>query len=373
MSDQHPEHRPTGPEPRPVLQELPPYAPGKPPEAIPGLTAYKLSSNENPLPPLPSVLQEANAFEAFNRYPDTLCTRLRETLAPDLGVPAEDIVTGAGSLGALMQVLAAFAGRNDDGVADEVVYAWRSFEAYPIVVETAGARSVRVPLLPDGRHDLDAMAAAVTQNTAIVILCTPNNPTGPVLRTAEVEDFLAKVPRDVLVIIDEAYLEFITEPEAVDGIALYRKYQNVLSLRTFSKAYGLANLRIGYTVARQEITRHLRTVATPFAVSGVAETAAVASVRHRGELETRVKGIVAERERVVAALQQQGWDLPEAQGNFVWLPLGERSARFTLMAEQRALSVRQFAGEGVRVTIGEDEANDRLIDLAQAFLAEVDA
>lgn len=359
-----------GPEPRPVLSQLPPYAAGKPPRQIPGLAPYKLSSNENPVPPLPSVLKDVARFEAYNRYPDTLCTALREVLAPELDVPAEDIVTGAGSLGALTQVLAAFAGRNDDGVADEVVYAWRSFEAYPIVVETAGAQSVQVPLLPDGRHDLDAMADAVTQNTSVVILCTPNNPTGPVLRTAEVEAFLERVPQDVLVVVDEAYIEFITEPDAVNGIDLYRRHPNVLSLRTFSKAYGLANLRIGYTVARPEITRHLRTVATPFAVSGVAEAAAISSVRHRDELDVRVKGIVAERERVVAALHEQGWEIPEAQGNFVWLPLGEAATAFAALAEDHALSVRAFAGDGVRVSIGEDEANTRFLDVADQYLRQ---
>lgn len=372
MSDPHTSSLPVlGPQPRPVLGQLPPYAAGKPPVTVPGLQSYKLSSNENPLTPLPAVLEAVAAASAVNRYPDTLCTELRQVLAPELDVPEDDIVTGAGSLGALMQILAAYAGTNDDGVQDEVVYPWRSFEAYPIVVELAGARSVQVPLKADGSHDLDAMAAAVTQNTSIVILCTPNNPTGPVLRREQVEDFIQKVPRDVLIIVDEAYLEFITEPEAVDGIELYREHPNVLSLRTFSKAHGLANLRIGYSVARPEITKHLRATATPFGVSTVAEQAAVASVEHMADVRLRVKSLVAERERVVEALNAQGWDLPESQGNFIWLGLGDKAEAFGAAAEGRALAVRVFAGEGVRVSIGEEEANTRFIELAAEVLEKL--
>ncbi|MGO3141079.1 MAG: histidinol-phosphate transaminase [Galactobacter sp.] len=374
MSEPHTSSLPViGPQPRPVLGQLPPYAAGKPPATVPGLTSYKLSSNENPLEPMPAVLDAIRDAAAVNRYPDTMCTALREELAGVLDVPADDIVTGAGSLGALTQILAAFAGTNDDGVQDEVVYPWRSFEAYPIVVELAGARSVQVPLKSDGSHDLDAMAAAVTQNTSIVILCTPNNPTGPALRREQVEEFMAKVPQDVLIIVDEAYLEFDTEPEAVDGIQLYREHLNVLSLRTFSKAHGLANLRVGYSVARPEITKHLRVAATPFAVSTVSEHAAIASLRHQEDVLLRVKGLVAERERVVEALTSQGWDLPETQANFVWLPLGEKAVAFGVAAERRALSVRVFAGEGVRVSIGEDEANSRFIELAGEALQKLRA
>lgn len=368
MSEPNADGRAVLPEPRPVLQQLPKYAAGKPPAVVEGLTSFKLSSNENPLPPLPQVLDAIRTFDDIYRYPDPLSSKLRAALAEQLGIPADDVVTGGGSLGALTQILAAYAGTNDDGVQDEVVYAWRSFEAYPIVIETAGARSVKVPLLVDGRHDLDAMAAAITENTSIVILCTPNNPTGPVLRTQDVEDFIAKVPSDVLVIIDEAYQEFVRIEDAVDGIAMYRKYPNVVALRTFSKAHGLANLRVGYTVSRPEITQYLRVVATPFAVSSIAETAAVVSTRNTAEMEVRVKGIVAERERVVAALTEQGWELPEAQGNFVWLGLGERAAEFALAAQERALAVRAFAGEGVRVSIGEPEGNTRFIELAGEFL-----
>ncbi|GAA4371426.1 histidinol-phosphate transaminase [Paeniglutamicibacter cryotolerans] len=354
-------------QPRPVIGRLPKYAAGKPPAAIDGLQSYKLSSNENPLAPLPEVIEAIHAQLEINRYPDPLATKLRNALAGYLDVPAEDIVTGAGSLGALNQILATFAGQNEDGVPDEVVYAWRSFEAYPICIETAGASSVQVPLTADGRHDLDAMAAAVNENTSVILLCTPNNPTGPVLLSDEVEDFIAKVPSNVLIVIDEAYQEFVRNENAVDGIESYRKHPNVVVLRTFSKAHGLANLRVGYSVSHPEITAYLRVAATPFTVSSLAEDAAVASLANIDKVVERVQSLVDERERVVAGLKALGWVFPETEGNFVWLPLGANSAEFAALAQGQALSVRGFANEGVRVSIGEVEGNTRFLDLCSKY------
>lgn len=355
--------------------KLPPYAAGKPPVAVPGLTPYKLSSNENPFAPVPAVVERVHemvtgiegAPSLMCRYPDPLSTALRERLAEHLQVPAADIVTGAGSLGALSQVITAFAGEGEGTAPDEVIYAWRSFEAYPIVVRTAGARDVPVPLTADHRHDLPAMLAAITERTRVILLCTPNNPTGPVLTTAEVEDFLAQVPPHVLVVIDEAYVEFVRDEDAVKGLEMYRAHPNVVVLRTFSKAHGLANLRVGYSVSRPEITAALRTVAVPFAVSTIAEQAAIASLDHLDEVLGHVQTVVDERERVSAALAEAGWDIPASQANFVWLPLGDRTAAFAEAAQAKALSVRAFAGEGVRVSMGEVEANDRFLEVARAF------
>ncbi|MDP9886247.1 histidinol-phosphate aminotransferase [Sinomonas atrocyanea] len=357
----------TGVTPRPVMDRLPKYAAGRPPAPVEGLTSYKLSSNENPLGPLPAVAEAIVRESAINRYPDAVSTRLRTALAGFLDVPADDIVTGGGSLGALNQILAAFAGQQDDGTPDEVVYAWRSFEAYPISVGLAGARSVQVPVLADGRHDLDAMAAAVTGRTKVVLLCTPNNPTGPALRRAETERFIESVPGSVLIVVDEAYQEFVRDPEAVDGIELYRKYPNVVVLRTFSKAHGLAGLRVGYSISHPEVTQYLRVAAVPFAVSSIAEAAAVASLEHFGDVVGRVQTLVDERDRVTAGLRELGWDVPDAQGNFVWLALGEATPEFAQQAAARALSVRAFGTEGVRVSIGESEANSRFLDLCRAF------
>ncbi|NUP59026.1 MAG: histidinol-phosphate transaminase [Pseudarthrobacter sp.] len=353
--------------PRPVLDRLPRYAAGKPPAAVEGLASYKLSSNENPLPPIPAVVDAIARQTDFNRYPDPLSSRLRTVLAEFLGVPAEDIVTGAGSLGALNQILAAFAGQNEDGKPDEVIYAWRSFEAYPISVGLAGAESVRVPVTADGRHDLDAMAAAVSARTKVILLCTPNNPTGPALKAAETEAFIRSVPADVVVVIDEAYQEFVRAGDAVDGITLYRKYPNVVVLRTFSKAHGLAGLRVGYSVSQPGLTQYLRVAATPFAVSQIAEQAAIVSLQNHAQVVERVQRLVDERERVTAGLRSIGWDVPDAQGNFVWLALGAESAGFAELAGTQALSVRAFPGEGVRVSIGEVEANSRFLRLCADY------
>ena len=353
--------------PRPVVDRLPRYAAGKPPVAVDGLASYKLSSNENPLPPIPAVVEAIAAQTDFNRYPDPLSTRLRTALAGFLDVPAEDIVTGAGSLGALTQLLSTFAGQNDDGKPDEVIYAWRSFEAYPICVGLAGAESVRIPVTADGRHDLDAMAAAVTARTRVILLCTPNNPTGPILTAEETERFIQAVPSDVVVVIDEAYQEFVRAVDAVDGISMYRKYPNVVVLRTFSKAHGLAGLRVGYSVSQPQLTQHLRVAATPFAVSQIAEQAAVVSLQNFDQVVERVQSLVDERDRVTAGLRDLGWAVPDAQGNFVWLELGENSAEFAQLAGERALSVRAFGNEGVRVSIGEVEANTRFLELCAVY------
>ncbi len=334
---------------------------------VEGLESFKLSSNENPLPPLPAVLAAIAAETSINRYPDPMTTALRTELAGYLGVPATDIVTGAGSLGALNQILATFAGQNDFDAPDEVIYAWRSFEAYPISVGLAGAAGVQVPVREDGTHDLQAMAAAITDRTRVILLCTPNNPTGPILTRDEVVGFLAEVPPHVVVVIDEAYQEFVRRPDAVDGIELYREHANVIVLRTFSKAHGLAGLRVGYSVSQQALTEHLRVSAVPFAVSQIAEHAAVTSLRHIGEVEARVQSIVDERIRVVAGLRELGWRIPEAEGNFVWLPLGERTQDFAAKAGERALSVRAFGSEGVRVSIGEKAANTRFLELCGEY------
>lgn len=356
-----------GIQPRPVVAKLPRYAAGKPPVAVDGLTSYKLSSNENPLPPIPAVIGAIARQTDFNRYPDPLSSRLRAELAGFLDVPAEDIVTGAGSLGALNQLLAAFAGRNEDGRPDEVIYAWRSFEAYPISVGLSGAEGVPVPLADGGRHDLRAMAAAVTARTKVILLCTPNNPTGPALAAAETEAFIRSVPSDVVVVIDEAYQEFVRAADAVDGIALYRKYPNVIVLRTFSKAHGLAGLRVGYSVSSPVLTQYLRVAATPFAVSQIAETAAIVSLQNYSQVVERVQRLVDERERVTAGLRSLGWSVHDAQGNFVWLDLGTDSTGFAELAATQALSVRAFAGEGVRVSIGEEDANTRFLALCANY------
>jgi histidinol-phosphate aminotransferase len=203
-----------------------------------------------------------------------------------------------------------------------------------------------------------------------VLVCTPNNPTGTTVGDAELELFLEKVPTDVLVVIDEAYLEFVTAPDSPDALAVHRSRPNVAVLRTFSKAYGLAGLRVGYAVAHEPVAEALRKAAIPFGVNSLAQAAAVASLEAVDELEVRVKELVAERERVVSALREQGWDLSDTQANFVWFGLGERSGDFAAAAQEAGLTLRQYGNDGVRATIGETEANDVLIQVAGDFLAE---
>ena len=350
---------------RRALDAVPAYRPGKPAAARDGVTTYKISSNENPYPPLPSVLKVVNdAATQMNRYPDMAVTDLTQALANHLGVPVEHLATGTGSVGVLGQIIAATC---DPG--DEVIYAWRSFEAYPIVVALAGATSVQVPLDEHARHDLDAMAAAITDRTRLILVCTPNNPTGPVVHQDELDAFLDKVPDDVLVVIDEAYLEFVRDGQAPDAIATYEERHNVAVLRTFSKAYGLAGLRVGYAVAHEPVAQALRKTAVPFGVSTIAQQAAIASLEAWDELAERVEALVAERERVVAELRHQGWHVPDTEANFVWLPLGADTEAFAAAADKAGLVVRPFPGEGARCTIAETEANDRLLEVAGSFLA----
>ncbi len=355
-----PLHRP---QPRENVLRIPTYVPGKPPAARAGLTTYKLSSNENPYPPLPGVLAAAQeAVGQMNRYPDMACTALYAALGDRLGVPVENLAVSTGSVGLIYQLLQAFC---DPG--DEVVYAWRSFEAYPIAVASAGAVSVQVPLRETAEHDLDAMVDAISERTKVVMVCTPNNPTGPSVSQSRLDAFIAKVPPRVLVVVDEAYLEFVRMADAVDGIATHRAHDNVVVTRTFSKAYGLAGFRVGYAIGPASTTGALRAVSLPFGVSGVAQAAAIASLTAEPALLERVEALVAERGRVVAGLREAGWDVPAAQGNFVWLALGDRTLDFAAAAEEAGIVVRPFAGDGARVSIGETEANDRLIEVALAF------
>jgi histidinol-phosphate aminotransferase len=345
---------------RAAVADIPAYVPGKPPTPRDGVTTYKLSSNENPYPPLPGVVEAVDAAtQVMNRYPDMGCTALYAALSDRLGVPTDHLAAGTGSVAVLYHLLQAFC-----EAGDEVVYAWRSFEAYPIAVAVTGASSVQVPLAPGARHDLEAMLAAITDRTKVVILCTPNNPTGPALEHAEIEAFIDRVPPHVVVVVDEAYREFVRTEDPVDGLRLYRGRSNVVVMRTFAKAYGLAGFRVGFVIAPAEIASAVRACALPFGVSSVAQAAAIASLAAESELLARVEAIVEERERVVAALREQGWDLPDAQGNFVWLALGERTGEFASLAEEAGIMVRPFAGEGVRVTIGEPEANEVFLSVA---------
>ncbi|WP_433082288.1 histidinol-phosphate transaminase [Dactylosporangium sp. CA-052675] len=334
---------------RPDLDALPAYVPGR---SVPG--AIKLASNEVPYGPLPGVVEAVTeAVAGVHRYPDMGVTELRGRLAGRLGVDAERIATGCGSV-ALFEHLFRVACMP----GDEVVYAWRSFEAYPIIGATTAAKSVRVPNTAEHGHDLDAMAEAITERTRIVIVCNPNNPTGTAVRKAELDAFIDRVPSNVIVALDEAYREFVTDPSVPDGLVEYGDRPNVVVLRTLSKAWGLAGLRIGYLIGSPEVAAAVRKVVTPFSTSLAAQAAALAALGEEPEMRRRVELVVAERARVVEAVRKVHPDVPETQANFFWLPLGEQSAAFAAQCERAGVIVRAFQGDGVRVTIGTPEEND---------------
>jgi histidinol-phosphate aminotransferase len=348
---------------RPVLDQFAPYMPGKPPAATAGRN-FKLSSNESPFGPLPSVVGViAAAASDINRYPDNGASELTEAIATRYNVPASHVAVGCGSVGVVQQLLEAVV---DPGA--EVLYAWRSFEAYPYLADLAGARSVRVPIL-DEAHDLEAMAAAVTKSTRLVFICTPNNPTGTVVRTADLVRFIDQVPGDCLVVLDEAYVQYIRDPDAPDGIEVYRDRPNVAVLRTFSKAYGLAGLRVGFLIGHEAVAAAARKTMLTFSVNAVAQAAAVASLAAEGELLDRVELVVAERDRVRSELLAMGWPVPPTEANFVWLRLGEDAVNFAEACGTAGISIRPFAGEGARVSIGEKEANDAFLEVAATWVA----
>ena len=347
---------------RPEVAVLPAYKQGRQASD----SAFKLSSNENPFPPLPGVVEAVQAQTSYNRYPDATALALRAVLANRFGLAAEQVHVAPGSV-AILHELA----RATSGPGDEIVYAWRSFEAYPGVVTVAGATSVQVPNRADGGHDLDAMAAAVTERTRMVLVCSPNNPTGPIVTAAEFDAFMAAVPQSVLVVLDEAYAEFVTDEAAVHGHPLLAAHPNLVVLRTFSKAYGLAGLRVGYALGPDYVLDAVRACAIPLSVTAQGQAAALASLEREAELLGRVTEIATLRDRIVVELRAQGWDVPDAQGNFLWLPTGERTATAAAAFEDAGIIVRAFPPEGIRISIGEHEAVETLLQTARSLVGDL--
>ncbi len=345
---------------RPDLDTLPVYVPGK---TFPG--AIKLASNEVTEPPLPSVATAiAEAAATANRYPDNGMVALTDELAKNLGVTPAEVQVGCGSV-ILCQNLITVTARP----GDEVLFGWRSFEMYPVATQVVGATPVQVPLTGDAVHDLKAMAAAITDRTRLIFVCNPNNPTGTVVEAQALRDFLRAVPSDIVVALDEAYIEYtrLSEPYAYDAVELRREFANVVVLRTFSKAYGLAGLRVGYAVGDPEVIAALNKVHVPFTVNSLAQAAAVASLHARDELLARTDAVVAERERVTARLRDLGYRLADSQANFVWLMLGDDAGPFAAACADAGVIVRPFAGDGVRVTITHPGENDAFLAFAEAW------
>jgi len=353
---------------RPAVAAMASYRPGKSAaqaEDEHGITdAIKLASNENPYPPVPAVVEAiAAAAGDVNRYGDHRAANLRAAIAGWLDVDVDRVAAGCGSVGLLQQLLLAYV---DPG--DEVVYPWPSFEAYPIDVQLTGGVEVTVPLV-DHTFDLEAVAAAVTDRTKLVLLANPNNPTGTAVHVEQLRRLVEQVPGDVLVVVDEAYREFVTADLGDPITDLQPGHPNVVVLRTFSKAFGLAALRTGYAVADPEVVVELDKVLIAFAVNHLAQVASLAAIAARDEVQAVVDRITAERDRVVASLRADGWDLPDAHANFVYLPLGSRTDVVFPEMEKRGVVVRPFPGVGMRVTIGTPAQNDRFL----ATLAEVAA
>src|SRR3954466_6108854 len=318
---------------RPAVQQLPAYKPGRNPadlaREIGVATAVKLPSNEVAFPPLPAVLEAlATAAGETNRYPDNGALLLTAALARRYDVDPAQVVTGCGAVMLCQQLAQAF---NDPGTS--IAFAWRSFEMYPLLAQVAGARSEEVPLVrgtpaasPD-THDLEGLAAAVDETTRVVFVCNPNNPTGTAVRRSGLERFLDAVPADTLVVLDEAYREFVTDPEVPDGIELMRGRPNVVVLRTFSKAWGLAGLRVGYLLAGDPaVADAVRRTHVPFSVSTLAQAAPAAALASEDAGGRRCAAVVAERARPSEQLRGRGLTVSDSQANFVWLPLGERTA-----------------------------------------------
>ena len=352
-------HRMTG-RPRPAITQLPAYRPGRSAaaaEAEHGISdAIKLASNELPYGPLASVAGAISAgIEQVHLYADHGAVELRSALAERLGVEITQVTVGAGSAGILQQLCLSYVDRGE-----EVAMCWPSFEAYPLFAMLVEAEQIRVPLREES-FDLPALAEAITPSTKLAFVTNPNNPTGTVVGTDEIATFLDAVPETCLVVLDEAYHEFVDDPRVTDSLALLDRHSNLVITRTFSKAHGLAGLRVGYAIGHPDVIGMIDRSLVPFAVNELAQRAALASLAADDEMDERVASVVAERTRVRDALREAGWTTPDPQGNFVWLPLREDTTEVATALERQGVVARAFADVGLRVTISNRAGNDRFL------------
>lgn len=346
---------------RPEIDQLPAYVAGRNPAAP---DVIKVASNEMPFPTLPGVAAALGLrLGDLGRYPDMGAAALKQAIAAFHEISLDNVAVGNGSVALIEKFLQAVC-----SPGAEVVLPWRSFEAYPIAIQAAGGTAVRVALR-GGAIDLPAMLDAITPRTRAIMVCTPNNPTSAALTHDQLHRFLRSVPADIPVLIDEAYVDFVEMDDPVRGVELAREFPNAVSLRTFSKAYGLAGLRVGYALGMADVVAGLDKVATPFGVNALAQAAAVAALQEHGEVVRRVGMIKAERAKLVAALRALDWDGAAPQGNFLWFDLGEDSERFAALCERAGIVVRAFPDDGVRVTVASPEASLRLVRAYRTFRA----
>jgi histidinol-phosphate aminotransferase len=305
-----------------------------------------LSLNESPFPPLPAVRSAlVRCIDAANRYPEFLPEQLRRLVADRVGVDEEQVVLGTGASGVAMQVLHAVT-----GPGQRIVMSQPTFDGYPIFAQMARLTPITVPLNQYGHHDLAAMAEAAT-DARVVVLCRPHNPTGTLETISAVEWFLRQIPGDTIVLLDEAYIEFVASRYRIDGPDLVRRFPNVVVLRTFSKAYGLAGLRIGYGFASPELTSMLWPMQLPFGMSNVSAAAVAASYDAEAQLLHRIRRISSERNHLRLRLMAMGIYSTDSHANFVYLPPGRRPWREVF--GERGVQVRHYPDGGARITVGE--------------------
>lgn len=313
-----------------------------PPAAVDPLA---LSLNENPFPPLPAVRSALiSSIDAANRYPEFLPEQLRMLVARHIGVRDEQVVLGAGATGVVMQVLHTLT-----RPGDRIVLSCPTFDGYPILAQIAHLTSVTIPLDRRGHQDLSAMAEAATR-TRLVVLCRPHNPTGTVEPIADIERFLRRLPEDTVVLLDEAYIEFVTAAHRIDAADLVCRFPNVIVLRTFSKAYGLAGLRIGYGFSSPELARALWAMQLPFGMNITSAAAVAASYDAEDQLRQRVQHITTERAYLCRRLRAMGVYSTDSHANFVYLP--PRGRPWREVFAKHGLQARYYADGGVRITVG---------------------
>lgn len=325
--------------------------------------AIKLASNESPQGPHPAVVDAiAEAASGVNRYPDPEAKLLRSRIADRTETEPGRVAVSNGSCEILLAAAEALC---EPGA--EVVYAWPSFSIYPYMTALSGAREIRVPLAEGDVHDLDAMAEEITAATQIVIVCNPNNPTGTHLPSADIGAFLDRVPDHVTVILDEAYCEFSLAVEDYDStIDLMPDYPNLVLLRTFSKCYGLAGLRVGYALCSPQFRAAVDAVRQPFSVNTIAQAAGAEAILHQDDVASRVERNIVERVFVEDGVRELGLSTPDSQANFSWVNLGELEEAEVLDSLSKAgVAVRAGAPLGdpghFRVTYGTRAENERFL------------
>ena len=344
----------TGPRFRPEVHAGAPYRPGR---SASGDDVVKLSSNElNAAPAVAAVAAAAAAAEMANRYPDPVSGALRQALATHHGLGPDQVCLGGGSVALIAETVGA-----TSSAGDHVVHGSPSFEAYPQLVRLSGAASAAVPNVGASLDPEGFVEAAATSQARLVLIANPNNPTGTAWRTDELRAVLGRVDADTLVVLDEAYHEFVTDPDVPDGIELLADHPNLVVLRTFSKAWGLAGLRIGYGMGSPTVIAALDAVRLPFSVSAPAQAAALAALGERAAMEAAVAEVIAERSRLLEGLNAAGWDLPDSQANFVWFGVGDRAVEVGDRLEAAGIIARVFPGVGVRLTVGTEADTDRIL------------